>query len=121
MSSNRERFGQSGQKPRPATGFRPNPSAQPDFDEDAIQRRRQERLKRKQEDRRDEDGDTFEDPDPDTVLEDQKRGKRRKQKKRRPELWSDESVVDGHEDDYSEWLQRKNRGRDTDQDEVWDE
>jgi hypothetical protein len=121
MSSNRDRFGQSGQKPRPAAGFRTTPPAQSDFDEDAIQRRRQERLKRKQEDRRDEDGDLFDERDPDSVLEEQKRGKRRKQKKRRPELWSDDAVLDEAEEEITDWQLRKKRGRDADWELEWDE
>jgi hypothetical protein len=92
-------------------------------DEAAQERRRQERLKRKQGEQR-QNGTTTPDVegDPDVILEESKRAKRRKQKKQRPDLWSDDSLDIAEEEleDETERRRKSNRKRE-DWYDVWDE
>ena len=88
-------------------------------DEVAQERRRQERLRRKQQKRRENHSNQVdEEHDPDVLLETAKRPKRKKHKKPRPELWSDENIEDEPEEDTN-GRRRKSRRNRGDWDDEW--
>lgn len=68
-----------------------------DFDEDeALDKRRQERLKRKSTDKR-KQRDTAPDGDPDVLLEQRKRPKKERKRRQQPDVW-DENYDDRETD-----------------------
>jgi hypothetical protein len=92
-------------------------------DEAAQERRRQERLKRKQEKGRQNGTSTRDvEVDPDVILEASKRAKRRKQKKQRPDLWSDDNL-DLEEEELEDEIERRRKSNRKREDwyDVWDE